>query len=188
MPAWLSVNDRKHPRRTRVSGAATTSFDLDRFCDPFWAWMPRRILAWRMRALIRAIVRVVVLVGLRSLSGRPAAILDAEQKCQIVSESLEPGVTPSEVARRHGIGTGQLYTWRRQMVGVQRAVSTQSGPALRVSGGWAGCPVAGPVAGISGAGRAVIAPNGGPDRDRASLRRIFACRRACRWPRAAPSS
>ena len=51
-----------------------------------------------------------------------------EQKCQIVSESLEPGVTPSEVARRHGIGTGQLYTWRRQMVGVQSAVSTQSGP------------------------------------------------------------
>jgi transposase len=52
-----------------------------------------------------------------------------EQKCQIVSESLEPGVTPSEVARRHGIGTGQLYTWRRQMVGVQSAVSTQ--PRLR---------------------------------------------------------
>lgn len=51
-----------------------------------------------------------------------------EQKCQIVSESLEPGITPSDVARRHGIGTGQLYTWRRQMVGVQRAVSTQSGP------------------------------------------------------------
>jgi transposase len=51
-----------------------------------------------------------------------------ERKCQIVSESLEPGVTPSEVARRHGIGTGQLYTWRRQMVGVQSAVSTQSGP------------------------------------------------------------
>ncbi len=44
-----------------------------------------------------------------------------------MSESLEPGVTPSEVARRHGIGTGQLYTWRRQMVGVQSAVSTQSG-------------------------------------------------------------
>jgi transposase len=51
-----------------------------------------------------------------------------EQKCQIVSESLEPGVTPSEVARRHGIGTGQLYTWRRQMVGVQSAVWTKSGP------------------------------------------------------------
>ncbi len=51
-----------------------------------------------------------------------------EQKCQIVSESLAPGVTPSEVARQHGIGTGQLYTWRRQMVGVRSAVSTQSGP------------------------------------------------------------
>ncbi len=53
-----------------------------------------------------------------------------EQKCRIVSESLEPGVTPSEVARLHGIGTGQLYTWRRQMVGVQRAVSTRAGPGF----------------------------------------------------------
>ena len=52
----------------------------------------------------------------------------SEQKCQIVSESLEPGATPADVARRHGIGTGQLYTWRRQMVGVQSAVSTQSAP------------------------------------------------------------
>ncbi len=51
-----------------------------------------------------------------------------EQKCQIVSESLEAGATPADVARRHGIGTGQLYTWRRQMMGVQSAVSTKSGP------------------------------------------------------------
>ena len=51
-----------------------------------------------------------------------------EQKFQIVSESLEPGVMATDVARRHEIGTGLLYTWRRQMVGLQRAVSTQAGP------------------------------------------------------------
>ena len=38
------------------------------------------------------------------------------QKHDIVLESLEPGGSPTAVARRHGIGTGLLYTWRRQMV------------------------------------------------------------------------
>ena len=51
-----------------------------------------------------------------------------EQKFQIVSESLEQGAMATDVARRHGIGTGLLYTWRRQMVGLQRALSTQAGP------------------------------------------------------------
>jgi len=35
------------------------------------------------------------------------------QKRAIVEESLVPGACPTDVARRHGIGTGQLYTWRR---------------------------------------------------------------------------
>jgi transposase len=39
-----------------------------------------------------------------------------EQKRDIVMESLEPGGSPIAVARRHGIGSGLLYTWRRQMV------------------------------------------------------------------------
>ena len=38
------------------------------------------------------------------------------QKHDIVLESLAPGGSPVAVARRHGIGTGLLYTWRRQMV------------------------------------------------------------------------
>ena len=38
-----------------------------------------------------------------------------EQKLEIVAESLEPGMSPIAVARRHGIGSGQLYTWRRQV-------------------------------------------------------------------------
>jgi len=39
-----------------------------------------------------------------------------EQKLEIVAESLEPGMSPIAVARRHGVGTGQLYTWRRQLL------------------------------------------------------------------------
>lgn len=46
----------------------------------------------------------------------------AEQKHEIVGESLGPELTPTEVARQHGISTGQLYTWRQQMVSVLGAV------------------------------------------------------------------
>jgi transposase len=38
-----------------------------------------------------------------------------EQKLEVVAESLEPGVSAISVARRHGISTGQLYTWRHQV-------------------------------------------------------------------------
>jgi transposase len=38
-----------------------------------------------------------------------------EQKRAVVAESLEPGVSAMAVARRHGISTGQLYTWRHQV-------------------------------------------------------------------------
>lgn len=39
-----------------------------------------------------------------------------EQKREIVLESLQPEARPAAVARRHGINTGLLYTWRRQML------------------------------------------------------------------------
>src|SRR5215831_18537324 len=39
-----------------------------------------------------------------------------EQKREIAAESLEPGVSPITVARRHGISSGLLYTWRRQLL------------------------------------------------------------------------
>lgn len=48
--------------------------------------------------------------------GERRRIWTPEQKRDIVMESLEPGGSPSAVARRHGIGSGLLYTWRRQMV------------------------------------------------------------------------
>lgn len=51
-----------------------------------------------------------------------------EQKQDIVAESLGPGLTPTEVARKHGISSGQLYTWRRELLTVQTARVTRSTP------------------------------------------------------------
>ena len=39
----------------------------------------------------------------------------AEQKMRIVDEMLEPGAVAMRVAERHGISTGLLFTWRRQL-------------------------------------------------------------------------
>jgi transposase len=47
----------------------------------------------------------------------------AEQKQTIAAESMVPGASPTDVARRHAIGTGQLYNWRRALMAAQpRAV------------------------------------------------------------------
>lgn len=39
------------------------------------------------------------------------------EKERIVAASLEPGAMASEVARREGIHSSQLYRWRRQLCG-----------------------------------------------------------------------
>jgi transposase len=49
-----------------------------------------------------------------------------EQKREIVSESLGPALTPTEVARKHGIGTGQIYTWRHQLMSGRSAAQRQT--------------------------------------------------------------
>jgi transposase-like protein len=40
----------------------------------------------------------------------------AEQKREIAAESLRPGISPVMVARRYGISSGLLYTWRQQLL------------------------------------------------------------------------
>ncbi len=40
----------------------------------------------------------------------------AEDKLRIVSETLAPGAVAKVVVDRHGIGTGLLFTWRREML------------------------------------------------------------------------
>ena len=51
-----------------------------------------------------------------------------EQKRAIVGESLGPDLTPTEVARKYMISTGQLYTWRQQLVSFQGAMVTRAAP------------------------------------------------------------
>src|SRR6195952_2409995 len=43
-----------------------------------------------------------------------------EQKREIVSESLGPELTPTDVARKHGVSTGQIYTWGHQLLSFRR--------------------------------------------------------------------
>jgi transposase len=42
----------------------------------------------------------------------------AEEKLRIVRETLRPGAVAQVIADQHGIGTGLLYTWRKQMLTV----------------------------------------------------------------------
>jgi transposase len=42
-----------------------------------------------------------------------------EQKRAIVKESLTPHASPTAIARKHGLNTGQLYTWRRQLLSLR---------------------------------------------------------------------
>lgn len=60
-----------------------------------------------------------------------------EEKEQIVAASFEPSVTASEVARRAGIHTSQLFRWRKELcertdVAEQRLVPVEITPAMLV--------------------------------------------------------
>src|SRR3954451_25425794 len=53
-----------------------------------------------------------------------------EQKREIVAESLGQELTPTEVARKHAISSGLLYTWRQQILGGQLSVVSGSTPSF----------------------------------------------------------
>ena len=50
-----------------------------------------------------------------------------EQKQAIVVESVGPRASPTVIARKYGLNTGQLYTWRRQMLRRVPAVVAPTG-------------------------------------------------------------
>ena len=52
-----------------------------------------------------------------------------EQKREIAGESLEPGISPITVARRYGISSGLLYTWRRHLL--EGSLGTSARPATK---------------------------------------------------------
>ncbi len=57
-----------------------------------------------------------------------------DDKLAIVRETLAPGAVAQVIAERHGIGTGLLYTWRKQMLQAAMrgfaAVEIQPDPAV----------------------------------------------------------
>jgi transposase len=49
--------------------------------------------------------------------GQPRQRWSAEEKRRLVAETLVPGETVRMVARRHGVNTSQLFTWRKRWRG-----------------------------------------------------------------------
>jgi len=53
-----------------------------------------------------------------------------DQKREMVVASLQPGARPADIAREHGINTGLLYTWRRQMLEGELGAMVQPLPSF----------------------------------------------------------
>ena len=84
-------------------------------------------------------LRVLVPIGHRSTRGASVEVLvrseprrawTREQKRDIVAESLRPGLTPTEVARKYRISSGLLYTWRQQILSRPGDLLTPSAPSF----------------------------------------------------------
>src|SRR5277367_5097254 len=65
----------------------------------------------------------------------------AEEKLRIVRETLHPGAVAQVIADQHGIGTGLLYTWRKQMLTVSAMAAAHCGAGRRYdrSHAWTRC-------------------------------------------------
>jgi transposase len=75
-----------------------------------------------------------------------------EQRLRILTEAFAPGACPTEVARRHEISTGQLYTWRSKL-----AVDAPPAPDDGDSPGFAEAVVIkGGDTALSGSGAAIV--------------------------------
>jgi transposase len=48
-------------------------------------------------------------------SKRRRRVRSEDEKRRLVGETFEPGASVSAVARRHGLNTNLLFTWRREM-------------------------------------------------------------------------
>jgi transposase-like protein len=113
-----------------------------------------------------------------------------ELKREIVAKSLGLDLTPSEVMRKYGIGSGQLYTWRRELLSLQTAMV--AAPArfteveFSVPSEHRAEVEAGPIETPPSPPSPALARAGGADRDRDAERLGVAGRRADRWARPAP--
>jgi transposase len=101
-----------------------------------------------------------------------------DQKRAIVEESLAAHASAAAISRRHGIGTGQLYTWRRQLLKRQLAEAPRfarvelAAEPLRLTG-----PIASTVAGTAGTIEITLADGTSvrvnADVDEPALRRVL---------------
>ena len=80
-----------------------------------------------------------------------------EQKREIAAESLEPGISPITVARRYGISSGLLYTWRRHLL--EGSLGTASMPGAKFARVEVMAMPAQPVPATPSLPRPVPAPN-----------------------------
>src|SRR3984893_17451530 len=80
-----------------------------------------------------------------------------DDKMRIIEETLAPGAAVTEIARRHGIATSLVFTWRRR---ARLATVASAGPRL--------VPVEVARA-CGGGGRTVGAPGAEPARKRRGL-------------------
>jgi len=55
----------------------------------------------------------------------------SKQKLALVAETLRPGASPTQIARRYGISTGLLYTWRRLAREGELSLVPVSAPSAR---------------------------------------------------------
>src|ERR1700750_2653454 len=62
--------------------------------------------------------------------GERRRVWTVEQKREIVAESLGSTLTPTEVARKHGISSGLLYGWRQKLIGGRMTLLQQSPPGF----------------------------------------------------------
>src|SRR4051794_41769094 len=76
-----------------------------------------------------------------------------DDKMRIIEETLAPGAVVTEIARRHGIATSLVFTWRRR---ARLATVASAGPRL--------VPVRG-AGGAGASGRSVEGPAAGPVRE-----------------------
>ena len=54
--------------------------------------------------------------------------MDAGPKARDRRRELGAGLTPTEVARKYAISSGQLYTWRQQVLGGQISLLSRATP------------------------------------------------------------
>jgi transposase len=65
------------------------------------------------RTWYKALVKVSRSMKIEVLGTERRRRWSLQDKLRIVEETLQPGVTVSEVARRHGLAPSVVFTWRR---------------------------------------------------------------------------